>query len=558
MSDCDEGIRSEENNQQRPIHNCAIQMYIYLLCRLCNLFETEAINKQKNQAYATTAKRGRKVLFEHGDDEFMDRWVMDRERIVTVIQRLLSLTATDSEGKTRRAAVKFLWAPAIVCSNFMRTVKEVAYKFLENPEFGKSSGREWLRTIFEYLRVICINFDEFQKIGSKLVGLMKKLEYLSSNSLTHSPFVDAIEACSVNYDMDPLFMAILTSFSRLTPSDFSKTDVSARPFALFITSLAEKKPRLLNRHIVNIAFFLSNDPVTLRSAVLTAFVEIIVEVYKGNLPEGSHRRARDRLLLRLQDHIMDVNAVVRSRALQLWTRLARCAQIPLVFIHNGLIRDISSRLLDKSIYVRKNAAVFLATFLEFNPFGPTLCADELAKELSRLQTERIQLKKSNPEYDSVKAAMNEWSTVQNQMLKCIENAISEFESEQQMSSNKQQKVSVDDDERTERESGTSSSDGVFTASDSSKELFNQLNDSGMEVDDVKNVSVDLNNLLNNIPNEQFVICFILILKMMDVIIQLLHKNDSRRVAAKLFTQAVILNRIPFERYIFCYELIGFR
>lgn len=48
--------------------------------------------------------------------------------------------------------------------------------------------------------------------------------------------------------------------------------------------------------IVNAAL----QPVTLRSAVLTAFVEIVVEVYKGNLPEGSHRRARDRLLLRLQ------------------------------------------------------------------------------------------------------------------------------------------------------------------------------------------------------------------------------------------------------------------
>ncbi|VDM31215.1 unnamed protein product [Toxocara canis] len=110
----------------------------------------------------------------------------------------------------------------------------------------------------------------------------------------------------------------------------------------------------------------------MRSAVLTAFVEIVLEVYKGNLPEGSHRRARDKLLLCLQDHIVDVNAVVRSRALQLWTRLARCAQIPLAFIHNGLIRDAGCRLLDKSVNVRKNAAVFLATFLEFNPFGPSV------------------------------------------------------------------------------------------------------------------------------------------------------------------------------------------
>lgn len=49
-------------------------------------------------------------------------------------------------------------------------------------------------------------------MGSKLVGLMKRLDYLSAASQTQSPFVDAIEAASENGDMDPLFMSMLTSF----------------------------------------------------------------------------------------------------------------------------------------------------------------------------------------------------------------------------------------------------------------------------------------------------------------------------------------------------------
>uniref|UniRef100_A0A183U8V4 DUF1394 domain-containing protein n=1 Tax=Toxocara canis TaxID=6265 RepID=A0A183U8V4_TOXCA len=106
------------------------------------------------------------------------------------------------------------------------------------------------------LDIICVKVAE---VGSKLIGLMKRLDYLSVQSQTQSPFVDAIEAASVKDDMDPLFKSMLDSFARLTASDFSKSDVSARPFALFIMSLAEKKPRLLNRHIVNIVFCLSND-----------------------------------------------------------------------------------------------------------------------------------------------------------------------------------------------------------------------------------------------------------------------------------------------------------
>lgn len=74
----------------------------------------------------------------------------------------------------------------------------------------------------------------------------------------------------------------------------------------------------------------------------------------------------------LKDHTVDVNAVVRSRSLQLWTRLARASQIPIVFISGGLIRDAGGRLIDKSVSVRRNAATFLSAILEYNPFGASV------------------------------------------------------------------------------------------------------------------------------------------------------------------------------------------
>lgn len=74
----------------------------------------------------------------------------------------------------------------------------------------------------------------------------------------------------------------------------------------------------------------------------------------------------------VKDHTVDVNAIVRSRALQLWTRLARASQIPIVFINGGLIRDVGGRLIDKSVSVRRNAAMFLSAILEYNPFGASV------------------------------------------------------------------------------------------------------------------------------------------------------------------------------------------
>ncbi|VDM41653.1 unnamed protein product [Toxocara canis] len=159
MGDAEEAT-STENVRERQTHARAFQMYVYLLCRLSDLFETEAVNKQKSAAYSGV-KRCRKALLENEDAEFVDRWIVDRQEILTVMQRALSLSVTDAEGKKRHAAIKYLWEPAIICPNFMRVVKDLAYKLLENPELGKLNGREWLRMIFNYLRIICINFDEF-------------------------------------------------------------------------------------------------------------------------------------------------------------------------------------------------------------------------------------------------------------------------------------------------------------------------------------------------------------------------------------------------------------
>lgn len=69
---------------------------------------------------------------------------------------------------------------------------------------------------------------------------------------------------------------------------------------------------------------------------------------------------------------MDMNALVRSRALQLWARLAKASQIPLAFLNGGLIPDAGGRLIDKSVSVRKSAATFLSAVLEFNPFGASV------------------------------------------------------------------------------------------------------------------------------------------------------------------------------------------
>uniref|UniRef100_A0A1I7V747 Condensin complex subunit 1 n=1 Tax=Loa loa TaxID=7209 RepID=A0A1I7V747_LOALO len=422
---------------EREMHARAFLIYVYLLCRLAVLFEKESSNRQSE---ASNIKKGRKAVPDKADDQYMVQWTCNRGNTLKLLRRAFSMNSIDAQGRRRNTAIRFLWQPSIVPPELLKISKDLAYKFLENPELSKVSGRDWLQAIFGYLKVICIDYSEVTKVGAKLVSLMKRLDYLSLSSLTQSPFVDAIESVSYYDDMDTLFQSILSALSRLSKNDFARSDVSARPFALFIVSLAEKKPYLLNKHIVNIASFLSDDPATLRCAVLTAFVEIVMIVYKGNLPEGSFRRSRDRLLLHLQDHTVDVNAVVRSRTLQLWTRLARASQIPIVFISGGLIRDAGGRLIDKSVSVRRNAATFLSAILEYNPFGASLNADDLADAISRLEAERFELKNTNPEKEGIRKACIEWASMKENLIQWITKSVKQRLSRRNVEASEEESV----------------------------------------------------------------------------------------------------------------------
>uniref|UniRef100_A0A183UQP2 Cnd1 domain-containing protein n=1 Tax=Toxocara canis TaxID=6265 RepID=A0A183UQP2_TOXCA len=177
-----------------------------------------------------------------------------------------------------------------------------------------------------------------------------------------------------------------------------------------------------------------------------------------------------------------------------------------------------------------------------------LSADDLASELNRLKSEKLQLKRANPEtllsaraffklyicleYDIVKTAMNEWSTIQNEMLDCINETIRRMQDEGQIA----RKAGGADSERVERGSGRNSSGGVTpNLIRSNSKLIRRLKEDGMQVD-VEEVFIDLNGLAVNIPDEQ----------VMEVIAQLFDQRESRRIAAEMFTCAVLLNKIPFN------------
>lgn len=66
---------------------------------------------------------------------------------------------------------------------------------------------------------------------------------------------------------------------------------------------------------------------------------------------------------------MDTSALVRTKALNSWTKLATKNAIPVELFRLLLIRVIGERLKDNSIMVRKAAVSLLTTILSHNVFS---------------------------------------------------------------------------------------------------------------------------------------------------------------------------------------------
>lgn len=62
----------------------------------------------------------------------------------------------------------------------------------------------------------------------------------------------------------------------------------------------------------------------MRNAILSAMAEVLVQVLNGDQLEEAARDTRDQFLNMLQAHVCDINGFVRSRVLQLFTRIVQC------------------------------------------------------------------------------------------------------------------------------------------------------------------------------------------------------------------------------------------
>ncbi|XP_077025908.1 condensin complex subunit 1 isoform X2 [Tamandua tetradactyla] len=352
----------------RSAHLNALKMNCYALIRLLESFETMS-SQSSLMDLGGKGKKGR-AKATHGFD-----WEEERQPVLQLLTQLLQLD------------IRHLWNHSIIEEEFVSLVTGCCYRLLENPTISHQKNRLTREAITHLLGVALTRYNHMLSATVKIIQMLQHFEHLAP------VLVAAVSLWATDYGMKSIVGEIVREIGQKCPQELSRDPLGAKGFAAFLTELAERVPAILMSNMCVLLDHLDGENYMMRNAVLAAMAEMVLQVLNGDQLEEAARDTRDQFLDTLQAHGHDINSFVRSRVLQLFTRIVQQKALPLTRFQ-AVVSLAVGRLADKSVLVCKNAIQLLASFLANNPFSCKLSDTDLAgplqKETQKLQEMRAQ------------------------------------------------------------------------------------------------------------------------------------------------------------------------
>uniref|UniRef100_A0A8B9SS15 Condensin complex subunit 1 n=1 Tax=Anas platyrhynchos TaxID=8839 RepID=A0A8B9SS15_ANAPL len=337
-------------------HLSALKMNCYVLTGLLEAFEKQT---SKNGLVEVDPGGKNKKNRAKGSES---SWEEEREPLLRLLNQLLQLD------------LRRLWG-GVVEEDFVNLVTGVCYRILENPTIGHQKYRATRDAVTHLLATALTHYDHLFSATLKITQMLQHSEHVAP------VFVRAVTVWATEYGLKSIVGELLREIGQKNPQDLSRDTSGVKGYATFITELAEQNPALVLSNMSVLLRHLDGESYVMRNAILAAMTEL-EEVARGT---------RDHFLSMLQAHICDISGFVRSRVLQLFTRIVQGKALPLTQFQSVVSLAVG-RLQDRSVVVVKNAIQLLAAFLSNNPFSCKLScadlADPLKKEVQKLQEMR--------------------------------------------------------------------------------------------------------------------------------------------------------------------------
>uniref|UniRef100_A0A8C3R1V1 Condensin complex subunit 1 n=1 Tax=Cyanoderma ruficeps TaxID=181631 RepID=A0A8C3R1V1_9PASS len=351
------------SHADRAAHLNALKMNCYLLTGLMDAFEMETC---KNSCLE--ADPGRKNHAKTSGS----LWEEEREPLLRLLTQLLQLD------------LRRLWGGLAVEEEFVSLMTGSCYRILENPSIGLQRYRVTRETLTHLLAAALVHCDHMFSATLKITQMLQHFEHVAP------VFAQAVSLWAKEYGLKSLVGELLREIGQKCPQDLAREASGVKGYATFISELAEQIPALVLANMSVLLPHLDGESYMMRNAILAAMAEVLVQVLNGDQLEKAARGTRDKFLDTLQAHVCDVHSFVRSRVLQLFTRIVQHKALPLTQFQSVVSLAVG-RLKDKSVIVVKNAIQLLAAFLSNNPFSSKVISVYMADMLDVcLQAEYLQ------------------------------------------------------------------------------------------------------------------------------------------------------------------------
>lgn len=401
-----------------------VKMTCYLLTQLTEAFEAEYYKSSlANLAPSGKGKKGKSTssLFD---------WEVEREKALQALIQLLQLD------------IRRLWNMTVVEEEFVSILTCCCYKILENSSIGHVKCRPTRDAVAHLLGIMVKRYNHMLGARLKITQLLQHFEHLAP------VFVHAVSLWATEYGMKAIVGEIMREIGQKSPDELAKESSGVKAYAAFLAELSEKIPGIMLPSMSVLLDHVDGESYTMRNTILSMMGEMVVQVLKGDDLEESVKDTRDEFLETLKLHLHDVHSFVRSKVLQIFTRIVQERALPLACFQSVVTLTVE-RLLDKSANACKNAIQLLMAFLANNPFSWKLSSEDLN---GLLQTETANLREMKEKQKPAPPALvieawEEWDAMVPELLSTVKTMLqgqSEEEDEET-----EQKEELDEEETAE-------------------------------------------------------------------------------------------------------------
>lgn len=386
----------------------AVKMYVYLTCAIISDAEAE----EKASSMLKVKKRTKK---KRGKEEI---WNSHAE--------LLAATLADVLGEGR---IYKLWRMSQPDSCFVDTIFKTLCQMLENSDNLKcNETKTSLFSCLASLTTRCPGLRE--RLVPAMLHMLHNFEFLAK------PMADFVAGLA-NTDKT-MVTEIMREVGRLDAGLLCRDSTAAKSLSLFIEELADQQAdlvlsslSLLLSHLDGESYIMRNGVVSVIGSILEAksrqnqiaggvskpqvvdheeedqendnsALNVLTSPMKGKKkpsPVPSPRNDVDEdaarsaskwatvsgsLVQILKERVHDTSSYTRSKALQVWTSLAKAKALSQEHVLSA-VEVAVDRLKDKAVQVRKRAIALLTVLLQYNPFGHNLAKSHLEMKILALQ-----------------------------------------------------------------------------------------------------------------------------------------------------------------------------